>query len=142
MSRRIALLLTAAAAVAMQACATEPTPPSAPATFETGALKIAGEAFAPADILDARALPDINKKVGILLTLTPAAARRLETITTALVGKPMLVALDGRTLGAELIRKPVAGGVIEIPGRWTLGDAEALARRISGKDPLPDDLGE
>ena len=53
----------------------------------------------------------------------------------------MLVALDGKTLGAELIRKPVNGGVIEIPGRWTLTDAEALARRISGKDPLPDDLG-
>ena len=73
--------------------------------------------------------------------LSPAAAQRLSQITAALVGKPMLVALDGKTLGAELIRKPVNGGVIEIPGRWTLTDAEALARRISGKDPLPDDLG-
>jgi preprotein translocase subunit SecD len=108
--------------------------------FETGKLTIAGEAFAPDEILDARALPDINDKVGIMLTLTPEAAKRLGEITAALVGKPMLVALDGKTIAAEMIAKPVTGGVIEIPGRWNLTDAEALARRISGKDPLPDDL--
>jgi len=123
--------------LAMQARAAAPMAPA----FATGKLMIAGEPFDPAEIVDARALPDVNKKVGIMLTLSPAAAQRLSQITAALVGKPMLVALDGKTLGAELIRKPVNGGVIEIPGRWTLTDAEALARRISGKDPLPDDLG-
>jgi preprotein translocase subunit SecD len=139
MSRRLALLLVAALPVTMPACAAEK--PAAPATaFETGKLAIAGEAFAPSEVLDARALPDVNGKVGIMLTLTPAAARRLEAITGSLVGKPMLVALDGRTLAAELIRKPVADGVIEIPGRWNLTGGEALARRISGRDPLPDDL--
>jgi len=137
MKRCAALLLFAAAPFAMQACAAEP----AAKRFETGRLTIAGEPFAAAEIIDARALPDINKKVGVMLTLTPAAAKRLGEISRALVGKPMLVALDGKTLGAELIRKPVTGGVIEIPGRWSLSDAEALARRISGRDPLPDDLG-
>ena len=133
----LALALLAALPVAMQACAAEPVPSG----FATGRLMIAGEPFAPTDVLDARALPDVNKKVGIMLTLGPAATQRLGKITAALVGKPMLVALDGKTLGAEMIRKPVTGGVIEIPGRWNLTDAEALARRISGKDPLPDDLG-
>ena len=142
MKRRIAAaLMMMTAALAMQACAAEPAP--APVQgFETGKLTIAGQAFAPADILDARALPDINKKVGILLTLTPPAAERLGEITAALIGKPMSVALDGKTLGGELIRKPLTGGTVEIPGRWNLSDAEAIARRISGKDPLPDDLGE
>lgn len=111
------------------------------ARFETGRLMIAGQYFAPAEVLDARALPDINGKVGIMLTLTPSAAKRLEGITAALVGRPMLVALDGKSIAAELIRKPLSGGVIEIPGRWNLSEGEALARRISGKDPLPDDLG-
>lgn len=139
MKRRIAVALIAAA-VAMQACAAEPA--SAPSqAFETGKLTVAGQTFAPAEVLDARALPDINKKVGILLTLTPPAAQRLGEITTALVGKPMLVALDGKALGGEQIRKPLTDGTIEIPGRWNLTDAEAIARRISGKDPLPDDLG-
>jgi len=110
-------------------------------SFATGKLTIGGETFAPADIVDARALPDINKKVGLMVSFNEAAAARLQTITAALVGKPMLIALDGRTLAAELIRKPIGGGVIEIPGRWSLEEAEMLARRISGRDPLPDDLG-
>lgn len=133
----LALALLAALPIAVQACAAEPVAPG----FDTGKLMIAGVPFAPGDVVDARALPDINKKVGIMLTLSPVATQRLGKITAALVGKPMLVALDGKTLGAEMIRKPVTGGVIEIPGRWNLTDAEALARRISGKDPLPDDLG-
>jgi preprotein translocase subunit SecD len=82
-----------------------------------GALTVAGETFATAEVLDARAVPDINGKAGIMLTLTPAAAKRLEKISGALTGKPMLVALDGRTLVAELIRSPIRDGVIDVPGR-------------------------
>lgn len=114
----------------------------AASTFETGRLTIGGESFLPAEILDARALPDVNGKVGIMLTLTPPGAKRLEGISGSLIGKPMLIALDGKTLGGELVRKPIANGVIELPGRWTLADGEAIARRISGKDPLPDELAE
>lgn len=136
MTRRLALLLLALAPLAAPAPAAPPA-----ASFATGKLTIAGEGFVVADILDARALPDINGKVGIMVTLTPAAAKRLGEITESLIGKPMQIALDGRPLAAELIRKPLTGGVIEIPGRWNLTDAEALARRISGRDPLPDDLG-
>jgi preprotein translocase subunit SecD len=140
MRRPLALLLIASAAIAMQACNAEPAAPPA-RSYETGKLTIAGESFAAGEIADARAMPDINKKVGIMVSLTPAGAKRLEGITGSLVGKPMLVSLDGKTLSAELIRKPITGGVIEIPGRWTLDEAETLARHISGKDPLPDDLG-
>ncbi|MCZ4342588.1 hypothetical protein O4H52_13285 [Sphingomonadaceae bacterium G21617-S1] len=136
MKRLIAIALLAAVPPGVAAAA------PAPATFETGVLTIGGEMFAPAEILDARALPDVNGKVGMMLTLTTSAAKRLEGISGALVGKPMLIALDGKPLAGELIRKPIANGVIEIPGRWTLGDGEALARRISGRDPLPDDLAE
>lgn len=136
MKRLIAIALLAAAPLGVAAAA------PAPATFETGVLTIGGEMFAPAEILDARALPDVNGKVGMMLTLTSSAAKRLEGISGSLVGKPMLIALDGKPLAGELIRKPIANGVIEIPGRWTLADGEALARRISGRDPLPDDLAE
>lgn len=140
MNRLTTFLLLAALAALPAIAPARAAPPAA--VFATGKLMIAGEGFAAADVLDARALPDINGKVGIMLTLTPAAAKRLGAITESLVAKPMLVALDGKTLAAELIRKPIADGVIEIPGRWNLTDAEALARRISGRDPLPDDLAE
>jgi len=138
--RPIALMLIVCAAIATPACNAEPSPPPA-RSYETGNLTIAGETFTPGEIADARAMPDINKKFGVMISLTPAGAKRLEGITGSLVGKPMLVALDSKTLSAELTRKPIATGVIEIPGRWTLDEAERLARRISGKDPLPDDLG-
>jgi len=111
-------------------------------TMATGKLTIGGEVFAAAEILDARAMPDINGKAGIMLTLSPTAAKRLAAITGALAGRPMLVALDGETLLAEMIRAPIRDGVIEIPGRYTLPEAEVLAKRISGKPPLPDDLAE
>lgn len=110
--------------------------------FPTGQLTIGGEAFAVADILDARAMPDINGKVGLMISLNPAAAKRLEVLSGSLIGKPMMIALDGKALAGEMIRKPITGGVIELPGRWNLTDGEALARRISGRDPLPDDLAE
>ena len=140
MKRPLALMLIACAAIAMQACNAQPGPPPA-RSYETGKLTIAGEAFAASEVADARAMPDMNKQVGLMISLTPAGAKRLETITGALVGKPMLVALDGKTLVAEMTRKPNMSGVIDIPGKWTLDEAEAVARRISGKDPLPDDLG-
>jgi len=112
------------------------------ATFPTGQLTIAGEAFAASDVLDARAMPDMNGTSGLMLTLSPKAAARLATITAGLAGKPMTVALDGKPLVTEMIRAPIRDGVIEIPGAYRITDAEALARRISGKDPLRDDLAE
>jgi len=116
--------------------------PLAAQTAPVGTLDIAGERFAPADILDARAMPDINGKAGVMITLSPAGAKRLTEITESLAGKPMLVALDGKTLMAEMIRGPIRDGVVSVPGRFTLPEAEALAKRISGKDPLPDDLAD
>lgn len=136
MSRWLAFVLLAALPLVPGIAQTQQTAK----TYPTGQLTIGGEGFAPADVADARAMPDINKKVGILLTLTPAAAKRLAAISTALVGRALMVALDGKALAGELIHKPVADGVIELPGRWTLDEAETLARRMSGRDPLPDDL--
>lgn len=137
MSRRLALALVMAVPLAVPPAIVH----AAERTFATGKLSIGGEAFAPDEVMDARALPDINGKVGIMITLTPEAAKRLEGISGSLVGKPLLIALDGKSLAAELVRKPLLDGVIELPGRWNLTDGEALARRISGRDPLPDDLG-
>jgi preprotein translocase subunit SecD len=110
--------------------------------LQTGRLTIAGELFAAADVLDARAMPDVSGTSGIMLTLTPRAAQRLAALTAGLAGKPMVVALDGKPILREMIRAPIHDGVIDIPGAYKLPEAEALAKRISGKPPLPEDLAE
>lgn len=103
---------------------------------------IGGESFAQADILDARALPDLGGNASIMLTLTPEAARRLETLSRAQLGKPLPMTLDGKPLMALIVREPIAGGVLTIAGAFTLPEAEALAKRISGKDPVPEEFEE
>ena len=129
MRRALAVALFAAAPLAAQ-------------TAPVGSLNIADERFAQSDIVDARAMPDINGTAGIMITLSPIAAKRLSGLTAALVGKPMRVTLDGKALMAEMIRSPIRDGVIEVPARYSLTEAEALAKRISGKDPLPDELSD
>jgi preprotein translocase subunit SecD len=112
-------------------------PGAAPAGFAIG-----GEAFSQRDILDARAMPSLDGIATIMLTFTPPAAKRLKALTTTQVGKPMPVTIDGQLLAEPVVGEPIAGGVIEMDGHFTLPQATALAKRISGRDPLPDSLDQ
>lgn len=107
-----------------------------------GGFAIGGAPFAQAEILDARALPDLGGGAQIMLTLDPKAAARLEALSRAHLAKPLAVTLDGKTLAEPIVQEPIAGGVLTITGGFTLAEAEALAKRISGKDPLPDEFEE
>lgn len=106
------------------------------------AFSIGGEAFAQADILDGRALPGLDGEAEIMLTFDDKAAKHLESLTSAQIGRPLPIVLDGRTLAAPSFAEPVIGGVLTIAGGFTLAEAEALAKHISGKDPLPDEFDE
>jgi preprotein translocase subunit SecD len=114
---------------------------AAPATPPAG-FAIGGEAFSQRDILDARAMPSLDGIATIMLTFTPPAAKRLKALTTAQVGKTMPVTLDGKLLAEPVVAQPIAGGVIEMDGHFALPQATALAKRISGRDPLPDSLDQ
>lgn len=103
---------------------------------------IGGQGFAQADIIDARAMPDVDGTATVMVTFTPAAAKRLHAVTRANVGKALPVALDGAVLMTPTIETPIAEGVMEVGGHLPLTEAEALAKRISGKDPLPDSLDQ
>lgn len=105
-----------------------------------GAFTIAGETFTPDEILDARAMPDIGGTASITITLAPEAAGRLAAITRAREEKPAMVVLDGEALGNP--EAPIVDGVLTIAGDFDVGEAEALAKRISGKDPLPEEFEE
>ncbi len=106
------------------------------------AFTIGGQPFAQADILDARAMPDVDGSASIMLTFSPAAAKRLRALTAALVGKPLPVALDGNVVVEPMVDTPIDDGVMQMTGRFALPEATALAKRISGRDPLPDSMDQ
>lgn len=113
-----------------------------PALAAERSFTIAGEAFSEADILDARAQPDIAGGATILVTFSESGGAKLAAVTRRRVEQEAPFVLDGRTLTSPVVREPIEGGIITIAGQFTLAEAEALARAISGKDPLPESLDE
>ncbi len=120
-------------------------------------FSIGGINFAEHDIIDARAQPDLGGQATILITFSAAAAKRLATETAAHIGEPLVIKLDDDVLMKPIVREPIAGGTLQISGGQISGGqisgdqisrgltfdaAVKLAKSISGKDPLPDDLQE
>lgn len=101
---------------------------------------IAGEAFSEAEIVDARAQPDISGKATIMITFDDAGRVKLAKLSGENKSKPLPFVLDGRTLMAPTLTDPIIDGVAQISGAFTITEAEALAKKISGKPPLPDSL--
>jgi preprotein translocase subunit SecD len=114
---------------------------SSPA-FASRDFRIAGEAFAEAEILDARALASLGGEPAILITLTPKAAPRLLRLTKDAAGKTLIVTLDGQPLPGPTLSAPISDGALELPGIASFEEGEALAKAISGKPPVPDSLDE
>lgn len=112
------------------------------AADEPRKFTIAGQKFQEKDIVDARPLPDLNGTAAILLTFEDKAAKRLTKISRRNREKPVAINLDGKTLVRPIFHSPIDDGMIQISGLFTLEQATQLARRISGKDPLPDSLDE
>lgn len=103
---------------------------------------IEGQAFSEAEIVDARAQPELDGTTSVRITFNAAAGKRIATLTRGLVGKPAHVALDGASVADPVVREPIEDGVLMISGTWSLEGATALAKKISGKDPLPESLEE
>ncbi|MBV9843388.1 MAG: hypothetical protein JOY99_17935 [Sphingomonadaceae bacterium] len=104
-----------------------------------GGFTVAGEPFAQADIMDARTVPDGSGSAALLVTFTPKGAAHLKALSMAHDGQPVAIVLDGRTLSEPVMHRPIDDGQLEITGDFGTFDAAAtLAKRISGKDPVPE----
>lgn len=115
---------------------------AAPAMAAERNFQVAGQSFSESEIVDARAQPELDGTSSIRITFGEAAAKRIALATQRLVGKPAHVALDEVTVADPIVREPIRDGVLQLSGAWTIVDAEALAKKISGKPPLPDSLEE
>ena len=134
--RRTLLALGAALLLAGSAAA---APPAAPKTYPTGAFAVAGHALLPTDVLDARAIPDMQGKPSLMVTLTAAAAN---AIGGGANGR-LPCTLDDKPLGDSPADALKTDHILALSGDYGDYDATAaLARRISGRDPLPDSEGD
>jgi preprotein translocase subunit SecD len=104
-------------------------------------LTIGGERFPQTDVLDARAVAD-GGGPAIYVTFTEAASKRFSAVKARWAGKPIPILLGGKPLTAPIILDSGTENNFQIPGAKSFPEAAALARRISGKDPLPETDGE
>jgi hypothetical protein len=89
------------------------------------------------DILDARAQPAIGGAPTVLITLDDRIAAKIHKLQD----KNVKVTLDGKLIA--IVHQPSDDDqTIAVPGGASITEAEALARLISGKEPLPDTLEE
>jgi preprotein translocase subunit SecD len=105
-------------------------------------LTIGGVAFPQSDFLDARAIFDETGMPVIYVTLSPSGRAKLAKITQANVGKELPLLIGSRVLTKPVVREPILGGTLQISGMASVEEAKALAKAISGKDPLPESLEE
>ncbi|RUM99852.1 protein translocase subunit SecD [Pseudaminobacter arsenicus] len=65
-------------------------------------------------------------------------ARQFAEITTANVGRPFAIVLDGKVLSAPVIREPITGGSGQISGNFTVEDTTVLSALLrAGALPAP-----
>jgi len=105
-------------------------------------LMIGSEAFPQSDIVDARAIADATGMPAVMITLSPGAAARLAALTATNIGKPLPITLGGKHLMTPIVSAAITQGELQISGNLTFDSATALARQISGKEPLPESTDE
>jgi preprotein translocase subunit SecD len=116
---------------------------AAPALASGRTFAIGGEGFREEEIVDARALPQLGGGASILITLSEEGGRRLAALSRRMAGGAVAVDLDGTTISRPVLQEPILDGVFQISGSdWTIESAAGIARRISGKDPLPESLDD
>ena len=92
-----------------------------------------------ADLAAAQATFDQNGKPALLFRFTPAAARLFGEFTSAHIGAPLGIVLDGEMLSAPVIRSPIVGGQVVVTGDFTVEEASRWAKLL-GSGYLPIDL--
>jgi preprotein translocase subunit SecD/SecD/SecF fusion protein len=92
-----------------------------------------------ADLQNAQASTDPQTGQWVInFTLNSIGAREFADVTTANVGKPFAIVLDGKIIMAPNIREPITGGSGQITGNYTAQQATDLALLLrAGALPAP-----
>jgi len=92
-----------------------------------------------ADLENAQASTDPQSGQWVVnFSLNSVGAREFADTTTANVGKPFAIILDGKVISAPVIREPITGGSGQISGNYTAQSATDLALLLrAGALPAP-----
>ncbi|HEY8381578.1 MAG TPA: protein translocase subunit SecD [Microvirga sp.] len=92
-----------------------------------------------ANLVDAHATQDQRTREWVVsFRLDGTGTRRFADVSTAHVGDPFAIVLDGKVLSAPVIREPITGGQGQISGNFTVADANDLAVLLrAGALPAP-----
>jgi preprotein translocase subunit SecD len=71
-------------------------------------------------------------RFGVALQLLPSAAERMRQATSAHIGRPVAILIDGTVVMAPVVRSPI-GDMAVISGHYTRAQAEQIAGGITGR---------
>jgi preprotein translocase subunit SecD len=79
------------------------------------------------DVADSRAVPsDDGLRFSVLVELHPPAAERMRRATSAHVGRPLAILIDGEVAVAPIVRSPI-GETAVITGNYSKAEAQRIA---------------
>ncbi|MFT8735910.1 MAG: hypothetical protein ABF760_00425 [Zymomonas mobilis] len=100
---------------------------------------IGDQLIAPADIIDARALPQLKGNPIIMLTLTGDGTERLTEATAGNGFSQMIeIRFKGAVLSQLVLGSPIRDNVLTFSVPVTYQKAQSIAAEISQKQPLPE----
>jgi preprotein translocase subunit SecD len=67
----------------------------------------------------------------ITFTLKEASRRSFADFTAANVGRTIEIRIDGRVMMKPVIREPITGGIGQVAGSFSAGEAKAIADRLT-----------
>lgn len=118
--------------------APEPAAPVAPAfcrpaDVAPGTLDIGPLSFGPGE-----ARMEVTEDGGfpaLSISLEADAAADMARLTADLIGQPLALRVDGQTLMEPIVREPILDGRLQVSGRFSRAELEAIARRFAPPCP-------
>lgn len=124
-----------------------PNPAPTPVATSGAATLDAGDQWLPTGLsgkqltkatVDLQQGGGLSNQVVVRLQFNSEGAKLFSDITSANIGKPIAIFLDGQLLSAPTVQSAITDGTAIITGNFTVDDAKALATRLnSGALPVP-----
>jgi preprotein translocase subunit SecD len=80
----------------------------------------------------------IFEQPGIAIKLSPKFAKKFGELTRRNIGKQMQIVRGGKVLQSAVIQTAITGGRIHISGRYSIAEAQDIARRLRGTEKNTD----